>query len=77
MRDEEMAEKNQQQEMRQRTTNFALRIIRLYASLPKVTEAQILGKQVLRSGTSVGAQYREGCRAKSDADIINKFEGVL
>ncbi|MBV6396262.1 MAG: hypothetical protein HFACDABA_01860 [Anaerolineales bacterium] len=36
-----------------------------------------IGKQVLRSGTSVGAQYREGHRAKSDADVINKFEGVL
>jgi four helix bundle protein len=45
--------------------------------LPKTTEAQILGKQVLRSGTSIGAQYREGHRAKSDADVISKFEGVL
>jgi len=38
---------------------------------------EVIGKQILRSGTSVGAQYREGCRAKSDADIINKFEGAL
>jgi four helix bundle protein len=45
--------------------------------LPKTTEAQILGKQVLRSGTSVGAHYREGHRAKSDADAISKFEGAL
>jgi four helix bundle protein len=64
-------------DLRLRTKDFALRIIRLYTSLPKTTEAQILGKQVLRSGTSVGAQYREGSRAKSDADIINKFEGML
>ncbi len=45
--------------------------------MPKTTEAQVLGKQVLRSGTSVGAHYREGCRAKSDADFINKIQGGL
>lgn len=71
-----MSEK-EKQELRTRTKNFALRIIRLYASLPKTTQAQILGKQVLRSGTSVGAHYREACRAKSDADFINKLEGGL
>jgi len=65
------------QDLKERTSEFALRIIRLYSSLPKRTEAQVLGKQVLRSGTSVGAQYREGHRAKSDADVVNKFEGVL
>jgi four helix bundle protein len=54
-----------------------LRIVRLYASLPKTTEAQVLGKQVLRSGTSIGAHYREGYRAKSDPDIVNKFETAL
>jgi four helix bundle protein len=69
--------KKQPQDLKSRATDFALRIIRLYASLPKTTEAQILGKQVLRSGTSVGAHYREGHRAKSDADVINKFEGAL
>ncbi len=70
-------EKHKPQDLKLRTTDFALRIIRLYASLPKTTEAQVLGKQVLRSGTSVGAHYREGHRAKSDADVINKFEGAL
>ena len=65
------------QDLRTRTSDFALRIVKLYASLPKTTEAQVLGKQVLRSGTSVGANYREGHRAKSDADIVNKFESVL
>lgn len=64
-------------DLRTRTSDFALRIIKLYGSLPKTTEAQVLGKQVLRSGTSVGANYREGHRAKSDADIVNKFESVL
>ena len=65
------------QDLKDRTGEFALRIIRMYARLPKTTEAQVIGKQVLRSGTSVGAQYREGHRAKSDADVVNKFEGVL
>ncbi len=71
-----MSEK-ERQELRARTKDFALRIIRLYVSLPKTTEAQVLGKQVLRSGTSVGAHYREACRAKSDADFISKIEGGL
>jgi four helix bundle protein len=64
-------------DLRVRTKEFALRIIRLYTSLPKTTEAQVMGKQVLRSGTSVGAHYREASRAKSDADFINKIEGAL
>jgi len=65
------------QDLRTRTTGFALRIIKLYISLPKTTEAQVMGKQFLRSGTSIGAHYREGHRAKSDADIVNKFENAL
>ena len=69
--------KTQDVELRSRTKTFALRIIRLYVSLPKTTEAQVLGKQVLRSGTSVGAHYREAQRAKSDADFISKVEGGL
>lgn len=63
--------------MRERTKAFALRVIRLYAALPGTTEAQVIGKQVLRSGTSVGAHYREAQRAKSDADFVNKIEGGL
>ena len=69
--------KEKPQDLRIRTKDFALRIIRLYVSLPKTTEAQVLGKQILRSGTSVGAHYREGQRAKSDADFISKMEGGL
>ncbi|HLA96120.1 MAG TPA: four helix bundle protein [Pyrinomonadaceae bacterium] len=61
----------------QRTKAYALRIIRLYVALPKSTEAQVLGKQVLRSGTSIGAHYREANRAKSDADFINKLQTAL
>ncbi|MEW5959466.1 MAG: four helix bundle protein [Chloroflexota bacterium] len=65
------------QDLRERTKAFALRIIRLYAALPQTTEAQVIGKQLLRSGTSVGAHYCEAQRAKSDADFINKIEGGL
>jgi four helix bundle protein len=65
------------QDLRQRTKAFALRIIKLYIALPKSPEAQVLGKQILRSGTSVGAHYHEACRAKSDADFISKIEGGL
>lgn len=60
-----------------RTRQFALQIIRLYSSFPKTTVAQVLGRQLLRSGTSVGAQYREARRAKSVADFISKIEGSL
>ncbi len=60
-----------------RTKGFALRVIRLYAALPKSTEAQVLGKQLLRSGTSVGAQYREAIRARSNAEFISKLEGGM
>lgn len=61
----------------ERTKAFALRIIRLYSSLPKTAEAQVIGKQVLRSGTSVGAHVREGKRSRSDAEMISKTEGAL
>ncbi len=63
--------------LRVRTKDFALRIIRLYRALPKSGEASVIGKQILRSGTSVGAQYREAYRAKSPRDFINKMEGSL
>lgn len=64
-------------DLRERTTDFALRIVNMYSSLPRSTVAQTMGKQALRSGTSVGAQFRESQRAKSDADFINKLESVL
>lgn len=70
-------EKEKPLDLKERTKRFALRIIRLYVSLPKSTVAQVLGKQILRSGTSVGAQYREGTRARSDAEFISKIEGAL
>ncbi len=64
-------------DLKTRTKEFALRVIRLYSALPKSTEAQVMGKQLLRSGTSVGAHYREGTRARSDAEFISKIEGGL
>jgi four helix bundle protein len=63
--------------LKKRTKQFALRIIRLYAALPTSQVAQVIGRQLLRSGTSVGAHYREGCRARSDAEFISKLEGGL
>jgi four helix bundle protein len=65
------------EDLKTRTKAFALRIIKLYVALPKRTEAQVMGKQVLRSGTSVGAHCRESVRARSDAEVISKIEGGL
>jgi four helix bundle protein len=64
-------------DLKERTKAFSLRIIRLYSALPKSTEAQIIGKQLFRSGTSVGAHYREGIRARSDAEFVSKLEGGM
>ncbi|HSK28980.1 MAG TPA: four helix bundle protein [Candidatus Limnocylindria bacterium] len=64
-------------DLKTRTKKFALEIVRLYSALSKSTEAQVLGRQLLRSGTSVGAHYHEAQRAKSDADFISKIEGGL
>jgi len=67
-------ETHKPEDLRKRTKRFALRIIALYATLPKTTEAQVLGKQVLRSGTSVGAHYRESIRGRSNAEVVSKLE---
>jgi len=73
-----MSEKEERNRaLAQRTKRFALRIINMYVKLPKSTHAQILAKQVLRSGTSVGAHYREAMRARSPAEFISKIEGGL
>ena len=64
-------------DLKVRTKQFALRVVRQFAALPGGVAAQTLGKQVLRSGTSVGAHYREACRARSDAEFISKVEGGL
>ncbi|HEY4647156.1 MAG TPA: four helix bundle protein [Steroidobacteraceae bacterium] len=67
----------QRRAMVQRTRRYALSVIRLYTTLSKSTVAQVLGRQLLRSATSVGAHYREACRAKSAADFVSKIEGAL
>lgn len=72
-----MKEDRRNCDLRERTRALALRIIRMYASLPKTTIAQVLGKQVLRSGTSPGAHYREAYRSRSNAEFISKIEGGL
>lgn len=61
------------EQMKQRTKQFALRVIRLTESLPSTQTANVIGKQMLRSGTSVGANYRAACRARSTADFIVKM----
>jgi four helix bundle protein len=61
------------EELKARTQSFGLRIIRLVSALPRDPAARVIGRQVLRSGTSVGANYRAACRAKSRADFAAKI----
>jgi four helix bundle protein len=66
------------QDLNLRTKPFALRVIRMYSKLPKSdTVAQVLGKQVLRSSTSVGANYREASRGRSKAEFVSKIGDCL
>ena len=60
-------------EMKQRTKLFALGIIQLVESLPKGRTSEVLGRQLLRSGTSIGSNYRSACRSRSIADFISKM----
>ena len=61
------------EEIRDRTKKFAIRIVWLFRALPKTTEAQIMGKQLLRCGTSVAANYRAACRARSTAEFVARI----
>ena len=72
-----MPDSHKNRDLRERTKAFALRIVRMYVALPKTTEAQVIGKQVLRSGTSPGAHYREAYRSRSTAEFVSKIEGGL
>jgi four helix bundle protein len=74
VRGEELTEyERKKEEFRQRTKAFASAVVRFYSSLPKGrVEVQVLGKQLLRSGTSVAANYREASRARSDAEFVSK-----
>ncbi|HVG20059.1 MAG TPA: four helix bundle protein [Blastocatellia bacterium] len=62
-----------EQEFKSRTKKLALRVIRLVENLPKIQTADIIGKQLLRCSTSVGANYRAACRGKSPADVLHKL----
>jgi four helix bundle protein len=64
-------------DLRDRTTLFALRVIRMFVALPKTEEAMVMGKQALRSGTSVGANFREAHRSRSKAEFIAKIGDCL
>jgi four helix bundle protein len=64
-------------DLRERTKQFALNIIRLSSRLNRSMEAQVIARQLMRSGTSVGAQYREADRARSTAEFISKMESAL
>ena len=64
------------QELQARTKQFALRVVRLIQALPNDKVGDVLRRQLLRSGTSVGANYRAACRAKSPADFLNKLKIV-
>ncbi len=61
------------EDLRRRTKEFALHIIKLFRALPKTEEARVLGSQILRSGTAVAANYRSACRGRSRADFISKI----
>ncbi len=61
------------EDLRRRTKEFAIKIIALVASLPKNRTTDVIGYQLLKSGTSIGANYREACRARSRADFISKI----
>ena|SRR5688572_11599763 len=63
--------------LKKRTKQFALRVLKLVRALPKSDEAKIIGRQVLRSGTSVGANYRAVCRARSHKEFISKMGVVV
>ena len=65
-----------EQEFKDRTKQLGLRIIRLVEALPKTDTARVIGKQLLRAGTSVGANYRAACRGRSSADMANKLSIV-
>src|SRR5256886_17711461 len=67
---------NRAKQLQDRTKKFAVRIIKAFAKLPKDEATRIIGRQFLRSGTSVAANYRAACRAKSSAHFISKISDV-
>ncbi len=65
-----------EEEFKRRTKQLGLRVIKVVEALPRSSAAEVIGKQLLRSATSIGANYRAACRAKSVPDIINKLKVV-
>jgi four helix bundle protein len=72
-----MENDSRRRDLRERTMQYAKRIVRMFSALPQNTLAQTLGKQVLRSGTSVGANYREADSGRSKAEFIAKMGDCL
>ena len=72
-----MRREGKYEDLQIRTKEFALQVIRMYSALPKSAEARVLGKQVLRSGISVGANYREASRSRSKLEFIAKIGDCL
>ncbi len=68
---------SKQEQLRDRTKAFAVRLVRMYRALPYRGDAQVLGKQLLRCGTAVAANYRAACRARSKAEWIAKIGIVV
>jgi four helix bundle protein len=64
-------------DLAQRTKQFALRVIKMFTALPKTDVARVLGRQALRAGTSIGANYREASRARSKAEFVSKTGDCL
>ncbi len=69
--------KSKPEHLRDRTKQFAIDIVHFFRSLPRNEEARIIGRQILRSGTSVAANYRAACRARSKAEFVSKIGIVL
>ena len=72
-----MKDETKPEGLKPRTKRYALRIIKMFTKLPKAEVARVLGRQVLRSGTSVGANYREAYRARSKSEFISKMGDCL
>jgi four helix bundle protein len=68
---------DQARELQERTKKFAIDIVRAFTALPKADEARVIGRQFLRSGTAVAANYRATCRARSKAEFISKLGVVV
>jgi four helix bundle protein len=65
------------QDLRTRTRSLALRVMHVCDALPRTRSANVIAYQLLKAGTSPGAQYREGIRSRSDAELISKMESAL